>query len=166
MDLGATVCTPRNPKCTICPWLPDCRVGGTDKAETYPRRSQSKTKPVRRGVVFWVCDPRGRVLLRRREEKGLLGGMIEVPSTEWRQKVWPLKEAVKDAPAASQWQKLPGIVHHTFTHFHLELKILTGSVSRTAATTGFWCLPEEFGAQALPSVMKKVMAHVAECEDR
>ncbi len=164
MDLGATICTPRKPKCDLCPWRPACPVGGTEQAENYPKRIRAKSKPVRRGVVFWIIDPSGRVLLRRRDEKGLLGGMIEVPSTDWREKSWTMAAAVKMAPVSSDWRKLPGIVRHTFTHFHLELEVLAGSVPKADDAPGFWCPPDEFDDQALPTVMKKVVAHATKDE--
>lgn len=161
MDLGATICTPRRPKCGSCPWRQACLVAGDAQAEKYPRRQSAKAKPTRRGIVFWISDGEGRVLLRRRDEKGLLGGMIEAPSTEWREKIWSHEEAVFYAPVLSKWRSVPGMVRHTFTHFHLELEILAGCVEATNTATGFWCSPAEFADQALPSVMKKVIALMA-----
>ena len=87
MDLGATVCTPRGPKCLLCPWKQAC--AGRDEAEGLPRRAPKPERPTRRGIAFWITRPDGACLLRRRPEKGLLGGMIEVPSTEWMEGAMP-----------------------------------------------------------------------------
>lgn len=159
MDLGATVCTPRGPRCLLCPWNQAC--AGRDEAESLPRRAPKPVRPTRRGAAFWITRPDGSVLLRRRPEKGLLGGMIEVPSTDWKEGAIPaLAAARKDSPLpALDWRELPGTVSHTFTHFHLELQVIAGRVGRNACPKGLWCHPDEFGGQALPTVMKKVARH-------
>lgn len=159
MDLGATICTPRGPKCLLCPWKRDC--AGRDGAESLPRRAPKPQRPTRRGVAFWITRPDGSVLLRRRPEKGLLGGMIEVPSTDWVAEAMPVPaKARKDSPLpALNWRELPGVVTHTFTHFHLELHVITGRVGRNAGPKALWRHPDEFGGQALPTVMKKVARH-------
>ena len=159
MDLGATVCTPRGPRCLLCPWAQDC--AGRDEAEGLPRRAPKPKRPTRRGVAFWITRPDGAVLLRRRPEKGLLGGMIEVPSTDWIEGTMPLlSQARGDSPLpARDWTPLPGAVTHTFTHFHLELQVVAGRVGRNAGPHALWRHPDEFGGQALPTVMKKVARH-------
>lgn len=159
MDLGATVCTPRGPKCLLCPWKADC--AGQDEAEGLPRRAAKPERPTRRGVAFWITRPDGAVLLRRRPEKGLLGGMIEVPSTEWTEGTMPvLAKARKESPLpALDWRELPGAVTHTFTHFHLELRVIAGRAGRGAGPDALWRHPDEFAGQALPTVMKKVARH-------
>src|SRR5229473_1724527 len=88
MDLGAAICTPRKPKCILCPWRQACRARAEGIAESLPARRAKAEKPLRRGVAFWAVRPDGAVLLRRRPERGLLGGMMEVPSTPWRQASW------------------------------------------------------------------------------
>ncbi len=159
MDLGATVCTPRGPRCLLCPWKEAC--AGRDEAESLPRRAPKPERPTRRGVAFWITRPDGAVLLRRRPEKGLLGGMIEIPSTEWQEGALPaLVKARKDAPLqALDWKELPGAVTHTFTHFHLELRVIAGRVGRNAGAGAIWRHPDDFGELALPTVMKKVARH-------
>jgi A/G-specific adenine glycosylase len=99
------------------------------------------------------------VLLRRRPAHGLLGGMMEFPSTEWRQRAWTDAEAVALAPVQARWRRLPGTVHHTFTHFHLELVVLIGRTRNVALAEGIWCPPRQLSDHALPSVMKKVAHH-------
>ncbi|MEE2689306.1 MAG: A/G-specific adenine glycosylase [Pseudomonadota bacterium] len=159
MDLGATICLPRRPKCSICPWMQDCR--GRNIAEKLPARRPRPKKPIRRGAVFWIERPDGTVLLRRRLENGLLGGMIEFPSSDWREGTLPIEMtyAIKHAPLpASKWFRLDGLVRHTFTHFHLELVVFKGHVTQGAPApdNAFWSSINGFADQALPTVMKKV----------
>ena len=158
MDLGATVCTPKQPRCGLCPWQTCCRAAAQGIAEKLPRRAAKPTKPRRHGVAFWAVNEAGAVLLRRRPPKGLLGGMMEVPSTEWRITPWDDREATKAAPLKARWRRLPGTVAHGFTHFDLELVILTATAKGTAVDDGIWVTPARFKDHALPSVMKKVIA--------
>jgi len=160
MDLGATVCTPRQPKCLLCPWNTACAARAEGIAETLPRRAARAQKPTRRGTAFWLtrdgeegCD----VLLRRRPEKGLLGGMMEVPSTPWSED-GPAK-ALDHAPVSAEWRALDGVVKHTFTHFHLELTVLTATVRDARDVDGLWWPLDRLQEQALPTVMKKVVRH-------
>ena len=157
MDLGATICTPRKPRCVLCPWRDSCvaRAGGF--AEGLPARAEKPERPLRQGVVFWLIRPDGAVLLRRREERGLLGGMIEVPSTPWRESPWDDAEASAHAPAKASWTRLPGTVHHGFTHFPLDLTILAATTE--TPPDGIWARPEQFKDYAFPTLTKKVVKH-------
>ena len=161
MDLGATICTPRKPRCLLCPWRSACTAHAAGDPERLPLKRAKPERPVRRGVGFWLIRPDGSVLLRRREEKGLLGGMMEIPSTPWRDAPWDEAEAAALAPVKPRsWRALPGLVEHTFTHFHLELAVLVGRVDPVATETlGLWLKPDRFGEQALPTVMKKLARH-------
>jgi A/G-specific adenine glycosylase len=160
MDLGATICTPKSPACGLCPWRPACRAQRLGIAETLPAKPAKAERPTRRGVVFWLMAPDGSVLLRRRPPKGLLGGMMEFPSTDWREAEWSLDEAAPAAPLAPKsWKLLPGLVTHTFTHFHLELTVAAGRTSAQAAVRGVWCPLDRLGEQALPTLMRKVASH-------
>lgn len=158
MDLGATICTPRKPACGLCPWRKGCAAWEKGIAADLPRRKKKPEKPVRRGIAFWVTDMKGAVLIRRRAEKGLLGGMMEFPSTDWRGAEWSDAEAVKAAPVDAKWRELPGGVRHTFTHFHLDLTIWTGRASRKPST-GIFVEIDALGEHALPTVMKKIARH-------
>ncbi|UCH73785.1 MAG: A/G-specific adenine glycosylase [Rhodospirillales bacterium] len=163
MDLGATICTLRSPDCPACPWSDSC--AGRAIAVSLPRRAPKPERPLRRAMAFWITRPDGSVLLRRRPERGLLGGMIEAPSTEWRAGPMPtLAEARRLAPVpASDWRRLAGVVEHGFTHFRLELAVLSGRVDGAVRLDGengaIWCHPDRFGKQALPTVMKKLARH-------
>jgi len=159
MDLGATICTPKRPKCVLCPWREACRARAAGVAESLPARRAKPEKPTRRGVAFWAMRRDGAVLLRRREAKGLLGGMMEVPSTEWRAREWSEAEATAAAPVPAKWRRLPGMVRHSFTHFHLELVVLAGRAgARSRGGDGIWVAADALHGQALPSVMKKIIA--------
>jgi A/G-specific adenine glycosylase len=160
MDLGATLCTPRKPRCILCPWRDACRGRAQGIAEALPARRAKAPKPLRRGIAFWVVRGDGAVLLRKRPEKGLLGGMMEVPSTPWREEGWSEAEAVAQAPVQARWQMLSGIVRHTFTHFDLELAVLVGTVRAGFSKGGQWVRADDLAHHALPTVMKKVVAHV------
>ncbi|HET8726781.1 MAG TPA: A/G-specific adenine glycosylase [Alphaproteobacteria bacterium] len=160
MDLGATICTPRRPKCILCPWNADCAARRAGIEETLPAKLPKAEKPTRRGVAFWLINGKGAVLLRRRPEKGLLGGMMEVPSTPWLPDGMPdLAVAQKDAPAKTAWKLLPGVVRHTFTHFHLELTVAVGRVGYEPPLNGRWVPVDALADEALPTVMVKVVRH-------
>lgn len=159
MDLGATVCRPRGPACLMCPWAGDCLALRRGLTEELPRRARRKARPVRHGVVFWAVDAAGAVLLRRRPEKGLLGGMTELPGTEWRERPWTEEEALALAPAPGRWLPLAGSVRHVFTHFELHLTVLAATALAPGLAEGMWCRPKDFAAHALPTVMRKVADH-------
>ena len=163
MDLGATLCRPRAPDCGACPLRSGClaRAGGTP--ERFPVKPARKARPVRHGMIFWAVRDDGNVLLRQRPDKGLLGGMMEIPSTEWRLSAWTADEAVSAAPVRADWRALDGVVSHTFTHFHLQLVVLAARAGEGPGNGGgkggVWCPPGRFSDHALPTVMKKVARH-------
>ncbi|MCR9070540.1 MAG: A/G-specific adenine glycosylase [Alphaproteobacteria bacterium] len=161
MDLGATVCTPRKPKCLTCPWSDACVARVEGVAEDLPRNLPKKAKPTRRGTCFFVVDRDGSVLLRRRPESGLLGGMQEVPSSPWTEELLPSGDAGAHAPLEGvRWRELPGHVRHTFTHFHLELTVLSGRIEDgPPVADARWWPVDRLGEAALPTVMAKVVRH-------
>ena len=167
MDLGATVCTPTSPACAICPLRPHCRAAAVGAPTAYPVKAAKRAKPTRRGMAFWIVRPDGAVLLRRRPEKGLLGGLMEVPSTPWREEAWSDGAAAEAAPVDASWTHTGNTVRHTFTHFHLELDLWRAAVDRRTAERldGIWVRPEQFGEHALPTVMKKVMRAALEAAE-
>ncbi|MEM7444464.1 MAG: A/G-specific adenine glycosylase [Pseudomonadota bacterium] len=161
MDLGATVCTPRQPKCLICPLQEDCKAGRLDIAETLPKKQKKAAKPTRRGVAFWLTRPDGAVLLRQRPDKGLLGGMLEIPSSAWMPQRMPaLADVAEESPLEAPLQQLPGVVRHTFTHFHLELTVAAGRIVDIEVDEPCRFISiERLGDEALPTVMRKVAEH-------
>ena len=154
MDLGATICRPRAAACPACPWQADCLARRQGVAGELPTRSRRAARPLRHGVAFWISDTAGRVLLRRRPDDGLLGGMMGFPTTSWRQAAWSPAQARRQGPLKSRWRR-PGQVAHGFTHFRLELMVLAGECPN-ADLEGLWCKPAEFEQHALPTLMKKV----------
>lgn len=160
MDLGATICTPATPMCLLCPLKVECKALETPDPQFYPRRLPKAKKPYKYGIVF--CLQRksdGAVLLRKRPEEGLLGGMIEIPSSDWLEEKEPIQAVIKQSPLQVGFINTEKSIKHTFTHFSLELAIYKGNVNdNLKAPAGcFWCLPSEFEKQAIPTVMKKVI---------
>ncbi len=155
MDLGAMICTPRRPRCVLCPWRGACHARASGQAEKLPTPAAKPERPRRYGVAFWLTRGDGAVLLRRRPAAGLLGGMIEIPSTPWRPEPWSLAEALGAAPAVAEWSPLAGTVRHGFTHFELELAVVAGR----GGGDGLWSQVAGLGEHALPTLMKKVARH-------
>ncbi|HXE16011.1 MAG TPA: A/G-specific adenine glycosylase [Stellaceae bacterium] len=166
MDLGATICTPLRPACALCPWREPCRARARGIAEELPRQLPKKPKPQRFGVVFWAVRKDGAVLLRRRPDKGLLGGMMEFPSTPWREAKWSTPAIIAESPVTSEWAPVPGLVRHGFTHFDLALGIWIGKAPKTLPDGFVVTPPERFNTLALPTLMKKVAAHVRDATSR
>jgi A/G-specific adenine glycosylase len=160
MDLGATICTPRKPRCALCPWREDCAAFRAGDAEDYPRKTAKAGRPVLHAVAYWMTLPDGSVLLRRRPEEGLLGGMMEIPTNTWRAEPWTLDEARVVAPVDAQWRDLPAKIRHVFTHIDLRLSLLAGSLKK--APDGMIAAPlDRLGGYALPSVMRKIVSAAA-----
>jgi A/G-specific adenine glycosylase len=162
MDLGSSICTPKKPACAQCPLNGDCVSRARGDQEAFPRKVPKKTGALRRGAAFVVT--RGEELLvRTRSEKGLLGGMTEVPTSHWLA-AQDDKTALKQAPmlkGTARWHRKAGVVTHVFTHFPLELVVYTASVrARTRAPEGMrWVPIATLKDEALPNVMRKVIAH-------
>jgi A/G-specific adenine glycosylase len=155
MDLGAVLCTPRRPRCVLCPWRGACAAAAGGIAEALPARAAKPERPLRHGAAFWLVRGDGAVLLRRRPDEGLLGGLYEVPSTEWREAPWSDAEALAAAPLPeAAWTRLPGAVEHGFTHFRLELAVWAARTE--AAPDGVWVRPREFRDYAFSTLMKKL----------
>ena len=160
MDLGATLCTPRRPRCDLCPWAGPCVARASGVPERLPLRTPRRARPTKFAVAFWARRADGAVLLRQRPRDGLLGGMFEVPSTPWRAAPWSDAEAMAYAPAVVDWRRLDGEVRHGFTHFRVELVVLEGDVGGQAgAAGGRWSRLNEVAALALPTLTKKVIGH-------
>ena len=166
MDLGAMICTPKRPSCLVCPLQQDCGGQARGIAAMLPARAARRLRPTRVGIMFLALREDGQVLLRRRPDSGLLGGMMEVPSTDWLDELPPIDEALRGAPLRTDWWQIPGTVVHVLTHFRLELTVYRAIVPVDATLT-FWADPQRcrwvprraLDAEALPSVMRKVIAH-------
>jgi len=162
MDLGSSICTPKKPACALCPLNDDCAVRARGDQEAFPRKAPKKTGALRRGAAF-VVTRGNELLVRSRAEKGLLGGMTEVPTSHWLA-AQDDKAALKQAPmlnGVARWHRKAGVVTHVFTHFPLELVVYTARVAaRTRAPQGMrWVPVATLQDEALPNVMRKVIAH-------
>lgn len=156
MDLGATICTPKRPACALCPFREDCLAFAKHDPERFPVKAAKKEKPVRVGAAFVAVTSKGEVLLRRRIESGLLGGMTEVPTTAWTARL-DGGTSPDHAPFPADWQAC-GTVVHVFTHFELRLSVFRTRTEKIEADNGWWEPVTNLEAQALPTVMKKVIA--------
>ncbi len=162
MDLGSSICTPKKPACALCPLNDGCAAHTRGDQETFPRKAPKKSGELRRGAAFVVT--RGdQLLVRTRPEKGLLGGMTEVPGSRWIA-AQDDDAALKQAPVlkgVARWHRKAGVVSHVFTHFPLQLVVYTASVpARTRAPEGTrWVKIATLADEALPNLMRKVIAH-------
>lgn len=151
MDLGATICTPKSPKCALCPLNAGCKAKKQGNPEQYPVQAQVKPKPTRYGYVYMAQNKKGDVLLVRRPNKGLLAGMLALPTTEWSEK------AVKVDPNPLRLiaRKSVGDVRHSFTHFDLILKVVAGTIPKTGLVAGLWYNRATLDEAGLPRVFQK-----------
>jgi A/G-specific adenine glycosylase len=141
MDLGSSICTPRAPKCVLCPVSSFCEA----KCEDYPRRLPKTLKPTRYALFYWIENEKGEILLEKRPPSGLLGGMMGFPSSPW----------LEELSIPENLQILPGHVKHTFTHFHLICQV----AKKKEQKPGLWVNPKHLHEHALPTLMKKIGAH-------
>ncbi len=157
MDLGATVCTPRRPACAPCPWRGPCEARQQGRQEELPRKAAKAARGALHGVHFLLRDGEGRILLRRRPEGGLLGGMLEIPGTPWRERPWKRAEALAHAPAAGlPWRVLPGEARHGFSHRDLTMRLWVAAVE--ALPAGAVAMAPEEAGRHLPTAMRRLLA--------
>jgi len=162
MDLGATICTPKKPACALCPWTSACAARRRGDPETFPLKAPKKEGRLRRGAAFVVVRSDGFVLVRSRAPTGLLGGMTEVPTTQWTHDFDGGTElAPRLGRAQPKWRRVGGVVSHVFTHFPLELVVYVAEVpAHAVAPRGArWVRRVDLPDEALPNVMRKVLAH-------
>lgn len=162
MDLGATICTPKRPACALCPIREFCIAGKAGTAAQYPVKKPKAKIPTRQGAAFIARRKDGAVYLRRRKPSGLLGGMSEVPMTEWSAKMDGALGS-ENAPFPANWHKKSSI-RHTFTHFHLDLEVwlaqdLGGDEAGNGKDNeGWWAAADGLAEEALPAVIRKAIA--------
>ncbi len=164
MDLGATLCTPKRPSCSRCPWKKNCRAASLGIEESLPRKAPRRVRPLRRGAAFVARDRNGAILLVKRPEKGLLGGMLQPPLGPWSASFPRRSDALKQAPFRAEWRRRPGVVSHGFTHFELELEVWRAEVGARGGNTGSWLAPHALVTAALPTLMRKIIAHAFDPE--
>jgi len=153
MDLGATLCSPRSPKCDLCPWQNFCAAFKDGTQTDYPKKARKAKLPVRYGAAF-VLTSGEKVLLCQRPDKGLLGGMMGFPGTDWGRKP---TDPMASAPMKRNWEKCDGEVRHVFTHFELRLDVYRAEAV-DSFSEGVWAAVGDIKNYALPTVMKKVFA--------
>ncbi|MCC5965450.1 MAG: A/G-specific adenine glycosylase [Natronohydrobacter sp.] len=151
MDLGATICTPRNPACGICPLMAHCAARAAGTAASLPRKTRKPAKPVRFGTAYLGQRQDGAWLMERRPDSGLLGGMLGWPGTDWSEDSPP-----ETPPMPADWRAVPGEVRHTFTHFHLRLSLRVARLPQD--TPGDFIERDAFDPRALATVMRKAHA--------
>jgi A/G-specific adenine glycosylase len=149
MDLGATVCTPRAPACGRCPLAPWCAARAAGRPDHYPVKAAKKPRPSRSGTAYWLEND-GHVLLVKRPPRGLLGGMLALPTDT--------------APAEARWQEA-GSVGHVFTHFALTMRLLCAAAPARSGE-GMWWPVDRLAAAGLPTLFAKLAAAGAEWRSR
>ncbi|MEE2694368.1 MAG: A/G-specific adenine glycosylase [Pseudomonadota bacterium] len=160
MDLGAQICTPKRPDCAQCPWSFDCKAYASGTPDRWPIKKPTLAKGNRFGIVFLVRHPNGAILLQKRPDHGLLGGMTEIISSKWLEQPISPHEIPSHAPISNaKWSPLKAKIQHTFSHFNLELEIYT-TKSTDQPTGTFWCALEDLNSQPFPSLMRKVISLV------
>ena len=155
MDLGATLCTPKRPACALCPFAEDCQARRSGRQEQFPVKPAKKERPVRLGAAFIAERSDGAVLLVKRPDTGLLGGMTGVPTTNWTVRA-DGETGAKSAPFAADWRS-KGVVSHVFTHFELRLEVFHAVVTGIPDHDGWWSDGDSLPGEALPTVMKKAL---------
>jgi A/G-specific adenine glycosylase len=159
IELGALVCRPRAPACLTCPWRGACRAQAQGDPERFPLRGARKERPEKFSVVFLLRRGDGAILFRRRPDKEILGGMIELPSSPWTPQPLDPAAALPFAPVEADWRAVPGTVRHVFTHLALNATVLTGSIGD--GESGLWCPPDQFADLALPTLTRRLLEHGA-----
>ncbi|MDF2604691.1 MAG: A/G-specific adenine glycosylase [Sphingomonas sp.] len=161
MDLGSAICTPKRPKCLLCPLAADCAAHAAGEEEAYPVKPAKKPRPARFGTIFWLereqADGPREVLLVRRPAKGLLGGMRALPTGPWEDS----QPGLSGAPVAADWLMLNQSVAHGFTHFTLELALAVARLdAHSASADGEWWPVDELAGAGLPTVFAKAAAAI------
>jgi len=156
MDIGATLCRPQNPDCLRCPLQSTCQAHIKGQEHDFPVRKQRKSPPERYGYIYWVENPQNEVLLVKRPETGLLGGMMGFPGTPWSDTPW--QDTFPKVPFVyKQAQKIKGDVRHTFSHFHINLRVIHYTGVTHIEREDSWLWGADLSKYAFPTVMKKII---------
>lgn len=149
MDLGAEICKPSSPRCELCPLRSSCAAQDFPDPARFPYKTPKAPKPTRYGSAFVAISAHGDVYLERRPPKGLLGGMLGWPGSDWGStlEITP--------PFDAEWTRLAGEVRHSFTHFHLCIVVFVARPCKVDNMMPY----QNFSPDALPSVMKKIWKH-------
>ena len=139
MDLGATICRPREPRCAACPLNRDCAAFASGKPDSFPAPKAKAARPLRHGIAYWI-ERDGAVWLVRRPAKGMLGGMAALPGTDWTE--------IPKHPDS----RLLGRVHHVFTHFALDLDLVE---TDAPDGEGWWHPIDRIADAGLPTLYRR-----------
>ena len=153
MDLGSGICTARSPRCLLCPLRQDCAGFAGGAPEDFPVKAAKAARPHRYGTMFWV-ERGDAVLLVRRPDKGLLGGMRALPTGPWA----TTPPGLADAPVDAPWQMQNLTVTHGFTHFTLECALAAATIAEHAHADGEWWPIAGIESAGLPTVFAKAAA--------
>lgn len=166
MDLGATICTPKNPKCMLCPVRSHCEAGQKGIAEAYPKKEAKKKKPKKYTNAYVLFDDKGRIFMRKRDEKGMLANLYEVPTSQWLQSK---KEAKSDKLIDhNDLEEISGEVKHSFTHFDFFIKVYVGNFNdlelslkelEQNSNDSRWIAQDDFEQFGIPTLVKKIIYH-------
>ena len=161
MDIGATICRPRNPDCARCPLRGVCLAVRAGQPERYPSRPEKRPRPEKVGAAFYAVRPNGAFLARRRPPKGLLGSTMELPGGTWQ--VGDIDGVDEEqAPFAAAWVRLPEEIEHVFTHFSLRLALFGAEAYFTEPPAGHvWIAPNEIGEAGFSGLMRKAAERAA-----
>ena len=155
MDIGATICRPRNPVCGICPLSGGCLAARSGVPESYPGRPEKRHRPEKAGAAFFAVRPNGAFLARRRPPRGLLASTMELPGGAWRVGGLEIVDAA-EAPFAAAWVRLPESIEHVFTHFTLRLGLYAAGAGLIEPPEGCqWVSPDEIGQAGFSGLMRK-----------
>jgi A/G-specific adenine glycosylase len=159
MDLGSAICAPKRPACANCPLAASCKAKSLGIQEQLPVKAPERVRPLKRGAAFVATDTQNAVLLVRRPEEGLLGGMMQPPLGPWTDDFPSPKEAMLQAPFRADWSKRPGVVRHGFTHFVLEIEVYVAELDARPKAEGKWVARADLSSVALPTAMRKILEH-------
>ena len=156
MDLGATICTPKSPKCNICPLEGVCKAKKINLERELPKKTRKKPKPQKIGHVYWIKNNKNQILLHKRPDKGLLGGMIALPTSDWLNQK---QERNLSDPKAFKVKNTQKSINHSFTHFDLQLILKEGSVRDDPLLEKeyMWCNVSDLDQIGFPSVFQKAL---------
>jgi A/G-specific adenine glycosylase len=143
MDLGATICRPRAPACSACPLKSNCAAKASGEPERFPGPKRKTVRPVRFGIAYWT-ERNGCVWMVRRPAKGMLGGMVALPGSDWTDK-------------SAQAGATLGHVTHVFTHFRLELSVLSAPAP---VGEGWWQPIAGLAHAGLPTLYRRAIDSV------
>jgi len=163
MDLGATICTPRAPRCMLCPLAAHCTAQAAGDPERLPVKAPRRARPVRRGTIWWIVRD-DRVWLEQRPARGLLGGMRAPPDDGWSAR----RDGDGQPPLDGPWQLLETEIEHGFTHFSLQLRLALyrGDNCDMVARPGSWWPLADLDAAGLPTVFAKAARALTDTDRR